>query len=182
MSASEVAKRYAKGWLSAAKDKNSLDSVAGDTKALSGMIAGSPDLRIFLASPLASQSHQSKAMTAIAQKAGLNATTLSMLGLLIENRRLNLLPQVLVAAQAAFDAASGTAKAQVTSATPLDEKRVSEIRSSLSKKLGQDLAIETKIDPEIIGGLVVRVGSTLIDDSVKTKLDRMARRLQGQAA
>ncbi len=182
MSASQVAKRYAKGWLSAAKDKQSLDSVAGDTKALLAMIASSAELRAFIASPLASQANQTKFMDAIGKAAKFNDMTLSLVQLLIKNRRLPALPHVLAAAKAMFDESSGVSTAQVTSATPLDEKKVADIRTILSKKLGHDVAIETKIDPTIIGGMVVRVGSTMIDDSVKTKLDRMARRLQGQAA
>ncbi len=187
MSASEVARRYAKGWLSAAKDPSakggqSLESVAGDINALLGTIAGSPDLRAFLLTPLASQGDQSKVIAAIAKQAKLGDATTSMINLLVKNRRLPALEAVLKAAKAMIDAASGVSTAQVTSATPLDEKKITEIRNVLSKKLGEDVAIETKIDPSLIGGMVVRVGSTLIDDSVKTKLDRMARRLQGQAA
>jgi F-type H+-transporting ATPase subunit delta len=187
MSASQVSQRYAKGWLSAAKDPSakggqSLDSVAGDTNALLGMIANSPEFHAFLNSPLISQPDQSKVMDKIASQAKLGDTTTSMIRLLITNRRLPALEGIVKAAKAMIDAASGVTSAQVTSATPLDEKKIADIRTVLSKKLGEDVAIETKIDPTIIGGMVVRIGSTMIDDSVKTKLDRMARRLQGQAA
>lgn len=182
MSSGQVARRYAKAWLSAAKEKNALDSVAGDTNALLNMIKASPDFEAFLASPLISQSDQSKAIGAIAQAACFAPTTVSMLQLLADARRMNALPAILEATKAMIEAEAGTAKAQVTSATPLDERKIADIRNALSKKLGQDIAIDTKIDPSIIGGLVVRVGSTMIDDSVKTKLDRMARRLMGQAA
>lgn len=182
MSSGQVARRYAKAWLSAAKDKNALDSLAGDTNALLAMIKASPEFAAFLASPLISKSDQTKAIGVIAQQARFAPLTVSMLGLLAGKRRLNALAPILDAVRAMIDAEAGTAKAQVTSATPLDEKKIADIRNALSKKLGQDIAIDTKVDPSIIGGLVVRVGSTMIDDSVKTKLDRMARRLQGQAA
>jgi len=182
MSSGQVARRYAKAWLSAAKDKNALDSVAGDINALLNMIKGSPDFAAFLASPLISKADQAKTVGVIAAQARFAPLTVSMLGLLASKRRLHALSAILDASKAMIDAEAGTAKAQVTSATPLDEKKVTDIRNALSKKLGQDVAIDMKVDPSIIGGLVVRVGSTMIDDSVKTKLDRMARRLQGQAA
>ena len=182
MSSGQVARRYAKAWLSAAKDKNALDSVAGDTNALLAMIKASPDFAAFLASPLISKADQVKTVGVIAQQARFSPLTVSLLGLLASTRRLAALPHILDATKAMIDAEAGTTKAQVTSATPLDDKKVTDIRNALSKKLGQDVAIDTKVDPSIIGGLVIRVGSTMIDDSVKTKLDRMARRLQGQAA
>lgn len=182
MSLGQVARRYAKGWLSAAKDKKAQESVAGDCNALLAMIASSPDFRAFLTSPLISQADQIKAVGAVADKAKFHALTAALLKTMAEARRLPALQATLEATKAMLDAESGTTQAEVTSATPLDEKKVADIRESLSKKLGKDVAIQTKIDPEIMGGLVVRVGSTMIDDSVKTKLDRMARRLRDQAA
>jgi F-type H+-transporting ATPase subunit delta len=182
MGANQVAQRYAKGWLSAAKDKKMLDSVAGDCNALQAMIKNSPDFAAFLASPLISKTDQARTVNALAVAAKLNPLTVSLLSVLAANRRLAMLADVLEAAQAMLDAAAGTASAVVTSAQKLDDKKVADIRNQLVKKLGKDIAIQTKIDPAIIGGLVVQVGSTMIDDSVKTKLDRMARRLLGQAA
>ncbi|MCB1539190.1 MAG: ATP synthase F1 subunit delta [Rhodospirillales bacterium] len=182
MSAGQVAHRYAKAWLSAAKDKQALEPVAQDIHALLSMAAASPEFMTFLTSPLIGRADQDKAMRAIAQKAKFHELTTALLSVMAQRRRLSVLPATLAAARNLIDAAAGTARALVTTATALDEKRVADIRDALAKKLGKDVAVQTKIDPAIIGGMVVRVGSTLIDDSVKTKLDRMARRLQGQAA
>lgn len=182
MALGQVAQRYAKAWLSAAKDKGVLDAVANDCDSLLAMVRNSSEFKAFLASPLVSKADQQKAVEAIGQKARFHPLTVSFLATLADHRRLPALSAILQAAKAMFDAAAGLSQAKVTSATPLDERKVADIRNALSKKLGKDVAIETQIDPAIIGGLVIRVGSTMIDDSVKTKLDRMARRLQGQAA
>lgn len=182
MGAGQVAQRYAKGWLSAAKDKASLDSLRNDCEALLAMIASSADLVAFLSSPLISKTDQIKTVKVMAERARFHPLTASLLGLLAQSRRLPALPGILNAAKAMFDAAAGTTSAVVTSAQKLDDKKIADIRDQLVKKLGKDVAIKTKIDPAIIGGLVVQVGSTMIDDSVKTKLDRMARRLLDQAA
>lgn len=182
MAAGQVARRYAKAWLDAAREKKALEAVATDCQSLLSMVKNSPEFAAFLSSPLISKADQTKAVAAISKQAKFNEATASLLAVLADNRRLPALVSVLEAAKAMFDAASGTTKAQVTSATVLDEGKVADIRAQLKKKMGVDVAVETKVDPSIIGGLIVRVGSTMIDDSVKTKLDRMARRLTGRSA
>jgi len=182
MAAGQVAKRYANAWLFAASDKKALEAVSTDCQALLSMIRSTPEFAAFLGSPLISTPDQTKAITAIAKKANFNAVTVSFLSLLAAKRRMAALPDILDAASAMFEAAAGTLKASVTSATVLDDTRIANIRDQLSKVMGAAVAVETHVDPSIIGGLVVRVGSKMIDDSVKTKLDRMARRLLGQNA
>lgn len=182
MAAGQVARRYAQAWLSAAEDKKALEAVSADCRALLSMIKGSAELRAFISYPLTTKVEQAKACAAIAKQAKLHEMTASLLATLCQNRRLAALEGVLEAARVMIDAAAGTATAVVTSATVLDDKKIADIRAQLVKKLGGDVAIETRVDPAIMGGLVVRVGSRMIDDSVKTKLDRMARRLLGQNA
>lgn len=182
MAVGQVAQRYAKAWLDAAREKKALEAVASDCQSLLSMIKNSADFSAFLASPLISQADQAKAVAAIAKQSKFHEVTASLLAVLADNRRLPALPAVLEAARAMFDAAAGTVKAQVISATVLDEGRITDIRAQLKKKMGVEVAVESKVDPSIIGGLIVRVGSKMIDDSVKTKLDRMARRLSGRNA
>jgi F-type H+-transporting ATPase subunit delta len=182
MAAGQVAQRYAKAWLSAAQDKKAVEAVSADCNALLSMIKSSTDFASFLASPLVKKTDQAKAIATISKQSKFHDVTASLLSVLAENRRLPALPEILQAAKAMIDAAAGTAQAQVTSATALDASKLADIRAQLKKKFGQDVAIETRVDPTIIGGLIVQVGSQMIDDSVKTKLDRMARRLTGQTA
>lgn len=182
MAAGQVAVRYAQAWLSAAQDKKAVEAVSADCAVLSSMIKASSDFSTFLSSPLLQKSDQLKAIQAIAKQAKFHDLTVSLLSKLASNRRLAALADVLDAAQGILDAASGTTKAKVTSAVPLDAAKVAEIGAQLKKKLGHDVSVEAHVDPSIIGGLVVQTGSKMIDDSVKTKLDRMARRLTGQAA
>lgn len=182
MAAGQVAQRYAQAWLSAAQDKKALPAVSADCASLLKMTRESADFRAFLASPLVSTTDQAKVIKAVSDKAQFNPLTLSLLAILGDNRRLNALPAVLEAAKQMLDAAAGATTAQVTSAIALDDKKIADIRAQLAQKFGKDVIVDTRVDPAIIGGLVVRVGSTMIDDSVKTKLDRMARRLAGNAA
>lgn len=182
MGTGQVADRYAKAWLATAEGKGALAAVSADCDALLSMIRQSPDFSAFLRSPLLSVSVQEDAIAKIASKAKFNDVTVAFLRRLARNRRLAALSSILDSARAALDASSGLSRAQVTSASVLDEGKISDIRAQLKKKLGRDVSIETRVDPSLIGGLVVRVGSMMIDDSVKTRLDRMARRLTGQSA
>lgn len=182
MAAGQVAHRYAKAWLAAALEKKAMDAASADCNALMAMLKNSPDFAAFLASPLIKKSDQLKVVAALAAQAKLHEMTASLLTTLAENRRMPALLAVLEAARAMMDAAAGVAKAHVTSATALDAGKIADISAQLKKKMGHDVVVETHVDPSIMGGLVVRVGSTMIDDSVKTKLDRMARRLTGQNA
>jgi F-type H+-transporting ATPase subunit delta len=182
MSAGQVAYRYAKAWLSAANDQKAMEQASADCNALMAMVKASSDFAHFIQSPLLSKQVQAGAVAKIAKDAKFHSTTASMLSVLSDNRRLMSLVAVLDAAKTMIEAASGTARAQVTSAVVLEEGKISDIRAQLKQKLGHDVSIETRVDPAIIGGLVVRVGSTMIDDSIKTKLDRMARALTGKTA
>jgi len=182
MAITQVSRRYAQAWLASSKEKGAKAAIA-DCDSLLSMVRNSPDFAAFLTSPLISQADQSKVLATIAAKAGLDATTKSLLSVLVENRRLNALPGILEAAREMLDAEAGEVKAVVTSATKLDDKKVIDISAQISKKLGKDVQVETHVDASLIGGLVIRVGSTMIDDSVKTKLERLQRSLQtGTAA
>ncbi|HEY8963232.1 MAG TPA: F0F1 ATP synthase subunit delta [Alphaproteobacteria bacterium] len=182
MGADQVSRRYAGAWLAAAKDKGGLKAAAGDADSLQSMLTSSADFRAFIASPLVSQTDQDKALAEIAKKANFNASTVSFLSTLVDNRRLNALPGILEAFRELLSAEAGEVQATVTSATKLDDKKVVDISAQISKKLGKNVQVQTNVDPSLIGGLVIRVGSTMIDDSIKTKLDRLQRRLQAGSA
>jgi len=178
----QVFRRYANAWLAAAKDKGAIRAAAADADSLLSMLDSSPEFRAFIASPLISSDQQDKALAAIAQKAQFDAITTSFLSTLVDNRRLNALRGILSSFKTMLATEAGEVLATVTSATKLDDKKVVDISAQISKKLGKNVQVQTAVDPSLIGGLVIRVGSTMIDDSIKTKLDRLGRRLQAGTA
>lgn len=182
MADNQVSRRYANAWLAASKDKGALKAVAADADSLLAMLKNSPDFTAFIASPLVSQTEQEKVLAVMSQKAGFHPLTVSFLSVLADNRRLHALPSILDALRAMMDAEAGDVRATVTSASKLDDKKIVDISSQISKKLGKNVQVQANVDPSLIGGLVIRVGSTMIDDSIKTKLDRLQRRLLAGSA
>jgi F-type H+-transporting ATPase subunit delta len=181
MSVEQLAQRYAKAQLSAANDKKVMQDVSADCNSLLAMLKTSPDFVKFIESTSISKEVRAETIIKIATEAKLNDVTVSMLSVLAYNNRLSLLPLVLQSAKSMINDITGLSDAKVTSAVILEEPQIEEIRAQLKKKLGHDVTLETHVDPSIIGGLVVRVGSMMVDDSVKTKLDRMVRRLTDEA-
>lgn len=182
MSVNQVSKRYAQAWIGAAQDKSAIASLGKDLAVLQDAIVQSADFAAFLASPVLSASEQQGVITALAKKAKFDSITVNFLSLLVEKRRLAALPAILAQATRMMAEAAGEMQAVVTAAAPLSAAEVKDISAALGKRFGRDVQVESRVDPEIIGGLVVRVGSTLIDDSVKTKLNRLQRELQAGAA
>lgn len=182
MATDQVSKRYAQAWLSAAKENSALAALGSDCMALQNAISASPEFVEFLKSPLIKKAEQQGVIDALCKKGKFNALTHQFLNVLVQNHRLKALPSILVATAQKMAEEAGEVQALVTSATPLDAANISEIATTLSRRLGKDVKVESAVNPDIIGGLVIRVGSTLIDDSVKTKLERLQRVLQASAA
>lgn len=180
-----AAKRYASALIDTADQVQSIDSVEKDIDDLGAMLAASDDLRIFVASPLIAQTQQAAAMAAIADKAGFHELTRNFLQVLIANRRLPMLAAVLKAVQAEITKRRGEVEAQVQSAVALSPDQTKELQAAISQALGTNVAMNVTIDKDLIGGLVVQVGSTLIDASVKNKIERLSRAMMrgaGKAA
>ncbi len=149
------------------------------------MLEGSADLRTFVASPLIAQGDQAAAMEAIAGKAGFNALTKNFLQTLIANRRLSMLAVVIKAVKAEIGKRRGEVEASVQSAVALTADQTSALQAAISKALGTNVAMNVSVNKDLIGGLVVQVGSTLVDASVKNKIERLSRSMMrgtGKAA
>ena len=174
-----LAERYAAALYDLAGEQNALDTVAADLKTLRKMIDDSDDFRRFIKSPVLSRADQSKAVKALAEKAQLSALTQKFLGLAAANRRLFALPSVIAAYLDMLATRRGEVTAEVTSAVTLSESQVSAITAALKQTVGRTVALTSKIDPSILGGLIVRVGSRMVDSSIKSKLQRLKLAMKG---
>ena len=173
--------RYAHALFDLADQNRALDRVAADLSRLQTMIGESPDLLRLLRSPLFSRDEQGRAIAAIAQRAEFENLTVRFLGLVAKNRRLFALPEMIRAFRALIAKQRGESSASVTSAVPLKDDQLAQLRAALKQITGTDVQLETRVDPGLLGGLVVRVGSRMLDSSIRTKLQRLQIVLKGAA-
>ena len=171
--ATDVGERYALALFDLAKDEKRIPAVEADLKSIKAMLAASADLRTLLGSPKFNAEAKGKGLTAVAAKAKFNSTTQKFLGLLAANGRAGLLASVITSFEALTAIHRGAVSAEVTSAVALTPAQRKEIAAALRKALGKDPEIETRVDPSILGGLKVKVGSRLYDASLKSKLDQL---------
>lgn len=170
---SGVADRYAGSLLELADEAGALDAVAADLEGLKALLEESADLRRLIESPVFSPDQQADAIGAIADKAGLNDLTANFIKVVAANRRLFVLPGMITAFRAALDAKRGLVTAEVTAAEELTAAQQKSLASTLKDVAGTDVQINVTVDPGILGGLVVRMGSRMIDTSLKTKLSSL---------
>ncbi len=169
----DVGARYAQALFDLAKETGSLAAVEADLKSLKAMRAESADLRRMMTSPAFTAEQKGRALDALADKAGFHPTTRKFLGVISANRRVSALMSSITAFEALSAAERGVVAAEVTSAIPLTAAQADGVKASLRKALGKDPEIETRVDPSILGGLKVRVGSRLYDASLRSKLDSL---------
>ena len=171
--ATDVGARYAQALFDLAKDENQIASVETDLKALKAMLAESADLRTLLQSPAFDAAAKGRGLAAVAEKAGFSALTLKFLGFLSGQRRSAALGAIITSFVALSATHRGVVSAQVTTAVALTPAQTKGLQAALRASLGKDPEIETRVDPAILGGLKVRVGSRLYDASLKSKLDSL---------
>ncbi|MFN3558313.1 MAG: F0F1 ATP synthase subunit delta [Brevundimonas sp.] len=169
----EVGKRYAQALFDLADENGALDAVRADLKSLSAAWTESSDLRRLAHSPVLGADDQVKGLVAIADKAKFNGVTKNFLGLLAQNGRARDLTGVIMAYEALYATKMGVVAAEVVSAQALTAAQLKTIQTTLRTSLGKDPELTTRVDPAILGGLKVKVGSKLFDASLKTKLDQM---------
>lgn len=169
----EVGARYAQALFDLALETGRLEAVRADLKSLKAAWIESADLRRLATSPVIAAEDQQKGLAAIATKAKFDATTKNFLGLLAQNGRARDLGAVIAGFESLYAAHTGVVAAEVVSAVPLSAAQTTHIRSALSQALGKAPEMTARVDPSILGGLKVKVGSKLFDASLKTKLDQM---------
>jgi len=174
-----LAERYAIALFELADEQKLLDTVAADLRSLRGLIAESIDLRRVIRSPVLARDVQGAAIAALAERAGLQTLTRNFLGLLARNRRLFALPAMIDSFLATLARRRGEVTAEVTAAEELTEAQREALGEQLRKSLGQKVTVEIRVDPSLIGGLVVKLGSRMVDASLKSKLHRLEMAMKG---
>jgi len=176
---SGLAGRYARALFELAREREALDEVAGDLATVRGMLEASGDLRRMVHSPVIAREAQGRAIAALAERARLGALAANFLGVLARNRRLFALAQMIRAFDARLAAHRGEVTAAVASARPLTEAQQQGIAAVLKRALGREVRISGSVDASLIGGLVVRVGSRMVDASLKARLRSLTLAMKG---
>lgn len=174
----DIARRYATAFFALVGEQSAMAAVEKDMATLENLLASGGDIAAFLHDATLTRAQQSGALLALSKHLKLSPLTEKLLGTLAEKRRLPALGAVTAAVKELIAAEKGELTAEVTAAQALDQKQIGEIEASLKKSLGKDVRVNLHIDADIIGGLVIRVGSKLIDSSVRTKLERLHRSLK----
>jgi F-type H+-transporting ATPase subunit delta len=163
--------RYATALFELARDEKSVDAVKADLDKFAAMLADSADLARLVRSPVFAAEVQGKALTSVLEKAGITGITANFLRVLTANRRLFAVNDVIRGFRALVAKFKGEATADVTVAEPLSDKNLDALKTALKSVTGKDVALNVKVDPSIIGGLVVKLGSRMVDSSLRTKLN-----------
>ena len=173
VSTTGVAGRYAEALFGLAREEGQADAVEAELKSLREAIDGSADLSAFLKSPVYDRDDQLLAIKAIAEQAGFSALTQNFLKLAASNRRLFALDGMIAAYLALAAAARGEISASASSAAPMSDEQVKSLRMEIESMVGKAVNLETRVDPDLLGGLIVKVGSKMIDSSLRTKLNKL---------
>jgi F-type H+-transporting ATPase subunit delta len=178
---SGLAERYAAALFELADERRELDAVAGDLRAMRAMLHDSADLSRLVRSPVLSRADQGRAIALVAEKAELSQLTRDFLAVAARNRRLFAVPAMIEAYLAKLAARRGEITAEVTAAQPLTEAQNTALTEQLRRVTGGRVAVDLKIDPSLIGGMVVKIGSRMVDGSLRSKLQRLRLALRAGA-
>jgi F-type H+-transporting ATPase subunit delta len=180
-SVSGVAGRYASALFELAGESSSVEQTGDDLEAFGELLDSSDDLTRLVRSPVFAAEDQIAALEAICAKAGIRGLALNFLKLVTQNRRLFYIRDMIRAYSALVAAAKGEIQAEVTSAEKLSDKHISELKAALKSSIGRDVQLSTRVDASILGGLIVKVGSRMMDNSLKTKLQNLKIAMKGTA-
>ncbi len=176
---SDIAERYATALFDLALEQEQLDNVAADLKTLGSLLENSEDLNRMVRSPVISRVDQGLAIDALAKEIKLSKLVSNLLGVMAQKRRLFILATLINAFHYKLADHKGEVAATVTSAQPLKPEHETAVRNALKDVVGRDVALETQVDPSIIGGLIIKVGSRMMDNSIRTKLANIELAMKG---
>jgi F-type H+-transporting ATPase subunit delta len=165
-----IAGRYAQAVFDIVKEDGGLDGLAQQTQDLGSALHDSADLRDLISSPIYTRDDQARAIGALSQKMGLSPVLANTLQLMARNRRLFVLPQLVRQLQALIADERGEVTADVTSAIALNDDQQARLRDTLARKSGKKVKLNTRVDEALIGGMIVKLGSQMIDSSIRSKL------------
>lgn len=169
----QIARPYASALFDIASEEGSVDAVEAGLVSLNALIGESADFQRFLRSPVINAEQKAAAVDAILARANVHPTIGKVVKVVARNGRLFILPALIAAFREKAAEARGEVKAEVTSATPLSRDQVASLAEAIRAKIGKAITLTEHVDPSLIGGLVVKVGSRMIDSSLKTKLTAM---------
>ena len=175
---SGIASRYATAVFSLAKEDKKLKPLEADVDALDGALIGSADLRTLVSSPVYSRAEMGQAISAVAKKMKLQPIMVNTLALMASKRRLFVLPSLLAALRTRIAEEKGEVTAEVASAKALTKTQAASLAKTLKAQLGLDVKIKATVDESLIGGLVVKVGSKMIDTSIRSKLNALQNKMK----
>lgn len=165
-----IAGRYATALFDLSKEDKALKALESDVEALDAALAASAELRDVISSPIYSRDAQGAAIGAVAAKMGLSAPVANTLALMSQKRRLFVLPQLIAALRAMIAEEKGEVTAEVTSAQALSKAQADKLSASLKASVGKTVKLKTTVDESLIGGMIVKLGSKMIDTSIRSKL------------
>jgi F-type H+-transporting ATPase subunit delta len=174
-----LAGRYASALFDLARDERQIDAVSQALGQLAQALVDSRDFAALVSSPLIDRDEAGKAFAAVARQLSLDPITTNFLGVLARNGRKSQLQNVIRAFRRLAAEHRGETSAEVVTAHPLKDDQLTALRQQLRSRAGRDVAIETRTDPEILGGIVIKMGSQMIDASIRTKLNRLAEAMKG---
>ena len=176
---SGIAGRYALAVFELALEAKSIDAVERDLNTLKAMLAESADLARLVQAPVFSRDAQAKGMRGVLTAVDADPLSVRFVLLLCAKRRLFLLPAIIAGFGTLVKRSKGEIEAEVTSARTLSDAQVDELKRALKEKLGRDPLLDTRVDPALLGGLVVKVGSRMIDSSIRAKLGALRLAMRG---
>jgi len=174
-----LAGRYARALFDLGVERDALESVEASLGTVAQALAESADLRELITNPLVSRKNASNAIAAVGRELDSDPLTSNFLAVLAGNARLSQLPAIIAAFRAMTAAHRGEVTAHVTSAHALDDVQIKALKAKLKARVGHDVAIETTLNPDLLGGLIVKIGSQMIDGSIATKLNTLALAMKG---
>ncbi|MBI1393275.1 MAG: F0F1 ATP synthase subunit delta [Alphaproteobacteria bacterium] len=175
---SAAALRYADAIFDLAVEQGAVEVVEDDFRSLKSMVAGGGDFRGFLKSPVYDAEDKAAAIAAVAERAGLSQLTSNFLKLVARNRRLFALEEMVAAFFARLSDYRGEVAAEAISAAPLNDDQAKRLRGEIERYVGKAVNLSTSVDPDLLGGIVVKVGSTMVDSSLRSKLNRLKTKLK----
>jgi F-type H+-transporting ATPase subunit delta len=170
---SGLAERYAAALFDIADERRTLDDVASDLRELRTMLAASGELSRLVKSPILTREEQGKAISALATRAGFSPLVRDFLAVVAKNRRLFAVPAMIEAYLAKLAERRGEVTAEVVAAQPLSEAQLALLSDQLRRSAGRRVSVDARVDPRLIGGMIVKIGSRMVDGSLKSKLDRL---------
>jgi F-type H+-transporting ATPase subunit delta len=174
-----LAGRYASALFDLARDQRQIESVARSLEALNQALVDSRDFNELVTSPLVSREEAGKALAALAPDLGLDPITTKFVGVLARNGRKNQLRAVIRAFRRLAAEHRGETTADVITARPLNDDQLAQLRQQLRTRAGREVNVDAQVDPAILGGIIVKLGSQQIDASIRTKLNRLAQAMKG---